>query len=729
MRDLPHLEVTRIGNTVVARTDLGRDERVVLAGHIDTVPLTVDPVNLPTRRVDSAGGEVLWGRGTVDMKGGVAVMLRVAHEVPEPSRDVTFVFYEGEEIDSAVQRAAPRRAAAPRPHRRRRLRRAPRAHRRPGRGRLQGHPARRGLDQGHRRALGPAVEGAQRHPRRRRGARPARRLRAGHRVVDGLEFREALNAVLIDGGIATNVIPDRCVVTVNYRYAPVAVGGRGRGPRAPGASPASRSRSSTTPAAPGPGCTCPRPRPSSRRSACRSRPSRAGPTSRASRRWGCRRQLRPRRPEPRPHGRRAVPGRAVRRVRGRPAPLARLTPEPRAAAHAGYSGAVDPHPEPAAARPTVTTTRARSSCAARRCPARRPTQRLLDSRGSADWLHTDPWRVMRIQSEFVTGFGALAEVGPAVSVFGSARTRPDHPDLRARRPGRRRTGRGRLRGHHRRRPGRDGGREPRCPRGRRHVGRPRHRAALRGRAQRVRRPRRQLPLLLRAQDDVRQVRPGLRRAARRLRHPRRALRGGDAGADPEGHAASRSCCSGPSYWGGLLDWLRGTAADGGHDQRCATSPCSPSPTTSTRRSRRSSPPRPRRRPRGRAAAPPAPRARPSRDAPRVARPATVGSAPWSRSSSSCSSPSRSSRRCSAWRAAGCAVDPLAEAVHTTPDPGLPERPQAADVDAVRFDTALRGYRMDDVDAAARGAARRPRRARAHRGRLRAERPADDPESG
>jgi uncharacterized protein (TIGR00730 family) len=53
--------------------------------------------------------------------------------------------------------------------------------------------------------------------------------------------------------------------------------------------------------------------------------------------------------------------------------------------------------------------------------------RLLDSSGSADWLHTDPWRVMRIQSEFVTGFGALAEVGPAVSVFGSARTRADHP--------------------------------------------------------------------------------------------------------------------------------------------------------------------------------------------------------------------------------------------------------------------------------------------------------------
>src|SRR5687767_8402881 len=79
VRALAHLEVTRIGNTVVARTDLGRSERVVLAGHLDTVPLTADPANLPTRRVEGPGGEVLWGRGTVDMKGGVAVMLRVAH--------------------------------------------------------------------------------------------------------------------------------------------------------------------------------------------------------------------------------------------------------------------------------------------------------------------------------------------------------------------------------------------------------------------------------------------------------------------------------------------------------------------------------------------------------------------------------------------------------------------------------------------------------------------------
>jgi uncharacterized protein (TIGR00730 family) len=58
-------------------------------------------------------------------------------------------------------------------------------------------------------------------------------------------------------------------------------------------------------------------------------------------------------------------------------------------------------------------------------------QRLLDSHGPSDWLHTDPWRVLRIQAEFVEGFGALAELGPAVSVFGSARTRPGHPDYAA----------------------------------------------------------------------------------------------------------------------------------------------------------------------------------------------------------------------------------------------------------------------------------------------------------
>jgi succinyl-diaminopimelate desuccinylase len=100
LAELNHLTVTRIGNTLVARTDLGRAERVVLAGHIDTVPLTTEPANLPTRRMDAGGVDVLWGRGTVDMKGGVATQLRVAQEVREPIVDLTFVFYEGEEIDS-----------------------------------------------------------------------------------------------------------------------------------------------------------------------------------------------------------------------------------------------------------------------------------------------------------------------------------------------------------------------------------------------------------------------------------------------------------------------------------------------------------------------------------------------------------------------------------------------------------------------------------------------------
>ncbi|HET7303486.1 MAG TPA: TIGR00730 family Rossman fold protein [Segeticoccus sp.] len=66
----------------------------------------------------------------------------------------------------------------------------------------------------------------------------------------------------------------------------------------------------------------------------------------------------------------------------------------------------------------------------KRVPSTTTDQRLLDNVGRADWLHTDPWRVMRIQSEFVEGFGALSELGPAVSVFGSARCRPGTPEYR-----------------------------------------------------------------------------------------------------------------------------------------------------------------------------------------------------------------------------------------------------------------------------------------------------------
>jgi succinyl-diaminopimelate desuccinylase len=220
LRALPHLEVTRIGDTVVARTGLGRDERVVLAGHLDTVPLTADPPNLPTRRVDGPGGEVLWGRGTVDMKGGVAVILRVAHELSAPSRDLTLVLYEAEEVDSRynglglIERERPDLVGD-----------ADFAVLlEPTDGRVEGGC------KGTLRAV-VSTKGVAAH-----SARPWKGHNAIHDAaevlarlaqyepatveVDGLEFREALNAVGISGGVAGNVIPDRCEVVVNYRYAP-----------------------------------------------------------------------------------------------------------------------------------------------------------------------------------------------------------------------------------------------------------------------------------------------------------------------------------------------------------------------------------------------------------------------------------------------------------------------------------------------------------------------------
>lgn len=95
LRAHAHLEVFRDGDAVVARTHLGRARRVVVAGHLDTVPVQG---NLPTRLVD---GE-LWGRGTVDMKGGVAVALHLAATLTAPAWDVTWVFYDQEDRKSVV---------------------------------------------------------------------------------------------------------------------------------------------------------------------------------------------------------------------------------------------------------------------------------------------------------------------------------------------------------------------------------------------------------------------------------------------------------------------------------------------------------------------------------------------------------------------------------------------------------------------------------------------------
>ena len=214
LRRLDHLTVTRHGNTVVARTELGRDERVVLAGHIDTVPLT-DPPNLPTQRI----GDELVGRGTVDMKGGVAVQLKLAQQVREPSRDVTYVFYEGEEIDGEYNGLA--HLVRDRPE----ILHADFA--------VLLEPTNGAVEGGCKGTLRAEIltKGVAAH-----SARPWNGHNAIHDAeavlhrltayearivtVDGLDYHEALQAVGIQGGIAGNVIPDRCVVTVNYRYAP-----------------------------------------------------------------------------------------------------------------------------------------------------------------------------------------------------------------------------------------------------------------------------------------------------------------------------------------------------------------------------------------------------------------------------------------------------------------------------------------------------------------------------
>ncbi|NAZ77533.1 succinyl-diaminopimelate desuccinylase [Kineococcus sp. T13] len=223
LRALPGLEVSRDGDAVVARTAHGRAERVLLAGHLDTVPLT-DPPNLPVRREQHpVDGDVLVGRGTCDMKGGVAVQLalaaRLAAAGAAPARDVTFVFYDHEEVEAA--RNGLGRLARNAPH----LLAADFA--------VLLEPSSAVVEGGCNGTLraevtttGKAAHSAR--PWRGRNAihdaAPVLARLAAHvpREVDveGLVFREALNAVLVSGGVAGNVIPDRCTVTVNYRYAP-----------------------------------------------------------------------------------------------------------------------------------------------------------------------------------------------------------------------------------------------------------------------------------------------------------------------------------------------------------------------------------------------------------------------------------------------------------------------------------------------------------------------------
>ncbi len=227
LRGVPGLKIVRDGDAIIARTELGRPERVILAGHLDTVPLPAVDGSLGTVPSTWTSGVpgvgLLYGRGATDMKSGVAVQLALAGTLfddgAEPAKDVTFVFYDHEEVE-AVKSG---------------LGRLVRNHGvllngdfaillEPTDGTVEGgcngtmrfeastvgeaaHSARAWMGSNAIHAAAPILT--------RLAAYEPRTI-----AVDGLDYRESLNAVRIHGGTAGNVIPDRCVVEINYRFAP-----------------------------------------------------------------------------------------------------------------------------------------------------------------------------------------------------------------------------------------------------------------------------------------------------------------------------------------------------------------------------------------------------------------------------------------------------------------------------------------------------------------------------
>jgi succinyl-diaminopimelate desuccinylase len=212
----PHLEVVRNGDTVLARTNLGRASRVVLAGHLDTVP---ENGNLPSRREGTGDEEILHGLGTVDMKGGDAVFLHLAATLPSPKHDVTFVFYDNEEVEAVknglgrIERELPEWLA--------------------GDLAIVGEPSNGVIEAGCQGTMRVELRLAGKRAHTARAwmgenaihalAEPLRRLAEyTPRIVDidGLTYREGLQATAISGGVAGNVVPDAAVLTVNHRFAP-----------------------------------------------------------------------------------------------------------------------------------------------------------------------------------------------------------------------------------------------------------------------------------------------------------------------------------------------------------------------------------------------------------------------------------------------------------------------------------------------------------------------------
>lgn len=213
---LDHLSVDRDGDCIVARTSLGRAERVIIAGHLDTVPV-LD--NLPSRYVTDPAGDRVWGRGTCDMKGGIAVMLTLAEELAAPNRDITWIFYDHEEVVGTLN----------------------------GLGRLSRHrpdlmaadfavlmePTSARIEGGCQGTIRVIVHttGVAAHSARAwmghnaiHDLAPAFATLAAYESVevevDRLVYREGLNAVGVSGGVATNSIPPAATLTVNYRFAP-----------------------------------------------------------------------------------------------------------------------------------------------------------------------------------------------------------------------------------------------------------------------------------------------------------------------------------------------------------------------------------------------------------------------------------------------------------------------------------------------------------------------------
>jgi succinyl-diaminopimelate desuccinylase len=212
LRAVPWLDVERVGDNVVARTHLGRSQRLILAGHTDTVPANGNE----RARIE---GDVLWGLGSADMKAGLAVMLELAATVAKPAVDVTYVFYVCEEVAAefnglpALLGSRPDLLA--------------------GDAAILGEPTGALVEAGCQGAMRVAVTIA---GERAHTARPWMGSNAIHGlapvldrvasyterrpVLAGCEYREALQAVKVEGGVAGNVVPDRAVVTLNHRFAP-----------------------------------------------------------------------------------------------------------------------------------------------------------------------------------------------------------------------------------------------------------------------------------------------------------------------------------------------------------------------------------------------------------------------------------------------------------------------------------------------------------------------------